>query len=140
MNDPVILAGVLLFLIAGIAGAFFMMGAVSTDHPSIEEFSTDRQSYRSGEEMEIRVTISSPRSMENLTLRIEGIRDRMGRPRCQILEVVTLEGGDQAYTFSYTLPECSACAGLPPGEYQLNATLSDEAGILSSMVRRIRLE
>ncbi|MDH7592855.1 MAG: hypothetical protein QHG99_00655 [Methanomicrobiales archaeon] len=140
MRDPVILAGLLLLVMAGIAGALLLMDAGSEGHVSIGRFSTDREIYQSGEEMEIRVTILSPRRMENLVLKIEGIVDLRGIPRCRIEESVTLNEGSQTFAYRYELPECSVCAGLPPGDYRLNATLSEGERVLSSVGRRIRLE
>lgn len=140
MRDRAISACAMLLVLVALAGAIYILKSDDAGYPSILNLSTDRERYQSREMMNIQVTVYAPSSGKELTLRIEGITDLMGRSRCQIEEQLRLDQGVHTFSYSYELPACSRCAGLPPGDYLLNATLLEKERVLSSMQRTVRLE
>ncbi len=142
MRDTAIVTAILLILLIGGGSAvmFLVQGGHATADTVRMNLSTDRTVYPSRETMEILVEIDSASFTGPAALRMEGITDISGRPRYSLEETVVLRAGMQTFTYSFELPVCSRCAGLPPGDYLLHATLEQGDRTLAAATHGIRIE
>lgn len=83
--------------------------------------STDKETYHSNEHMDIAVTIDSPAIFRDVGVRVYGIK--AGSYRLDKTEKMNLSIGVNTLTFSYKTPRCTGCAGIRPGNYQINVDL-----------------
>ena len=81
--------------------------------------STDRQSYRSRENMKMDITIESDIDSP-VDLRLHGINSR-GFERFNLQTRQELGIGRNILTMNYQLPSCTGCAGITPGNYTITA-------------------
>jgi len=106
----------------------------------IVNVSTDKDLYHSNEVMVINVTVSSPGTLTNTSLRFDGLRDNYGRERISHDIPGDLKPGETNITYSYNLPPCSICAGFSPGKYSFNVSLVQGTTVLSNMTHFIQIE
>ncbi|RLI91540.1 MAG: hypothetical protein DRO89_03775 [Candidatus Altiarchaeales archaeon] len=92
--------------------------------------STDKETYRSNELMNITVTINSSSKLSDVNVRVYGINAR--HYRLDKTEKMDLNVGTNTVTFSYKTPRCYGCAGITPGIYQINADLSYNNNVIAS--------
>jgi len=97
--------------------------------------STDRYVYHSGETMNLNATIVCSGVPKNITIKIQGIKDRRGRYRILEVRDVELVSVDSIQEFSFTVPRCYGCAGVSPGEYEVEImVLQNETDIWNGSV------
>ena len=106
----------------------------------IVNVSTDKDLYHSNEVMAITVTVGSAGNLNNVTLKIDGLKDNYGRERISYEIPANLQPGEMNITYNYNLPPCSICAGLSPGMYSFNVSLIHENTVLSNTTHFIQIE
>ncbi len=142
MRDNILIYSltILVVVIAGGAVLFLSMDSGGTPDIQIVSITTDQPVYHSRETMVIHIEISSSAYMENLTLAIEGIRDKFEKARLNTTQSVNLQKGSNFFSINFTLPVCSKCAGLPPGEYTMNASILRGTLPIATVTRTVLLE
>ena len=84
---------------------------------------TDRSAYFERETMVVNISVIVPTDM-NVTLDISGIKSSRGNYVLSEQREVNLRAFQpKNVSASYTLPSCSACAGISPGNYNISARL-----------------
>ena len=128
MHDRIIVATVALIVLVGAASviAFSLPNAAGMPHVSITSILTDKDTYFSKEKMQISIGITSSSPLDNVQMKVEGIQDRYGQMRLSEIRNLTLQEGQNSIVVDYTMPVCSACAGLKSGVYLINVTVSRE--------------
>ena len=101
----------------------------------IISFTTDKELYHSNEPMNITLEISSSNKIDNVTVKVFGIKDRRNNHRINSLEIVNLNSGINTFTYSYTTPSCYGCAGISTGEHDITAIVSCQEINLNSTIK-----
>ena len=122
--------------VIAIAASFFF-GPVSADILSV---STDKDLYHSNEVMYVTVEVSSSRPLDNAIVLFSGIEDRYGDFKLNDTLSANLTPGINTLSYEHTMPSCSHCSGLDPGDYQFNVTLEREGVIFDTVNHTIRIE
>jgi hypothetical protein len=112
-----------------IATALILLGSVAflnsySDLINITDFSTDKEIYQSKEKMNLTLDVYCSKNLENVDVKIFGIKDRGNNYKLNIKKVVNLTSGLNSLSFSYNTPSCYGCAGINPGFYNLTASVS----------------
>ncbi|MDD1714625.1 MAG: hypothetical protein LUQ61_05110 [Methanoregulaceae archaeon] len=137
-RDLLIIAVIVLAVILVVAvAASLLFGPASADILSV---STDKDLYHSNEIMHVTVEVSSSRSLDNTTLLFSGIEDRYGDFKLNDTLSANLTPGTNTLVYEHTMPSCSHCSGLDPGDYQFNVTLGRNGAILDTVNHTIRIE
>jgi hypothetical protein len=116
------IAALIVMVTAG-AAVFSGLGSGGSEDVQILSITTDQSVYHSKETIQIHIEIFSSDRINDLTFVVDGITDQLGRSRLEQTQFITLEKGSSVIAINFTLPVCSKCAGLPPGEYTINASV-----------------
>jgi hypothetical protein len=139
MRREILIGAVSLIIIAIVAIIVFLFffGSPSAE---ITSATTDRNLYHSGDIMTITVSLSASGQMDNTTVRLEGIEDRRGKAHLTHHIPVNLSWGPNTFFYEYELPQCSSCAGILPGDYDILVTLMRDSEILDTANLTVMLE
>jgi len=91
----------------------------------VKEVKTNKSTYHSHEDLTIAVALESIQQSGEVLLEISGLRDGYGDDHIsqkKLLEVSA--AAETKYVQTFSLPECSACAGFPEGEYIITVVAS----------------
>ncbi|MFH2105324.1 MAG: hypothetical protein ABII72_03755 [Parcubacteria group bacterium] len=91
----------------------------------VKEVKTDKLTYHSREDLTVSVALESLQQSGEVLLEISGLKDGYGDDfisQKKLLEVSTAE--ETKYIQTFSLPECSTCAGFPEGEYIITVAAS----------------
>ena len=102
--------------------------------------STDKKVYHSSEEMELTAVVETPGRLENVTIRVYGIKDRRGNFRIDAKREVNIEPPGTKETFVFRMPSCYGCAGVSPGKYEIFAEILKDGEIIGNLSKTITLE
>jgi hypothetical protein len=94
---------------------------INQEIPVIEilNFSTDKNTYSSHEEMKILVLLKSPKEIENVTLNVWGIKP-YSYAYINESKTLNLKRGENEIVFLTKTPYCtSGCGGVHPGPYEI---------------------
>ena len=140
--DKTLLLSIVALIVMVTAGAavFSGLGCGGFEDVRILSITTDQPVYHSKETMQIHIEIFSSDRMNNLTFAVEGITDQLGRSRLEQTQFITLEKGSNVVSINFTLPVCSKCAGLPPGEYTINASVLQDTISITHGMQTVVLE
>lgn len=86
--------------------------------------STDKDIYKSLETMTITVSVDYFAHLNDTLVRVRGVTSSRGSHLLNRENTVGLSPGVNNITFTYTVPSCSACSGISPGPYYINATVT----------------
>jgi hypothetical protein len=137
-RDLLVIAVIALAIVVVIAiAASFFIGPVTADILSV---STDKDLYHSNEIMYVTVEVSSSRPLENATVLFSGIENSYGDFKLNNTLSANLTPGINKLSYNHTMPACSHCSGLDPGDYHFNVTLEREGVVLDTMNHTIRIE
>ena len=102
--------------------AVILTGCI-TELVEIEYVTTDRDTYHSGEIMNITVVLKSSTDVSGVYINISGITNKRGK-NLLIKETTTnLTRGLNNVTFAYKMPACSSCSGISEGMYHFNTSV-----------------
>jgi hypothetical protein len=113
---------------------------LSEDQPINISFSTDKEVYHSGELMNINVSINTAKDLENLTLKIQGIKDSRGNFRVYQEKLIDVKSPRIESEFKFQMPSCYGCAGVSPGEYEIVLYLISGNETLGNYTKTVNLE
>jgi len=115
-----------------------------TSHSGIPQItlnlSSDKEVYHSSEEMELRTAIETPSKVENLTIKVYGIKDRSGRFRVNGERIVNIDPPGINETFAFHMPSCYGCAGVSPGDYEIIFEVIRNDEIIGNHSLTVKLE
>ena len=77
-----------------------------------------------GERVTLNVTVKSSVSLDNVTAKITGLKNKLNQMKLRKSQVVELASGINVISFACRIPTCSPCNRLDPGVYSVNATIS----------------
>jgi hypothetical protein len=90
-----------------------------TSNVEVLNFSTDKKTYGSYEDMKISVLLKSSKNLENVSVNVFGIRPRV-YAYVNETKIVNLKKGENEVVFLAKTPYCtSGCGGVYPGPYDL---------------------
>lgn len=101
---------------------------------------SDKEVYHSSEEMELITTIETETKLENLTIRVYGIKDRRGNYRVNGERIVDIDPPGTSETFAFRMPSCYGCAGISPGEYEIIFETVKDGEIIGNRSLTVKLE
>jgi len=84
-----------------------------------------------GERITLNVTAKSSVSLDNVTVKIVGLKNKLNQMKLRKSQVVELVRGINVISFACRIPTCSPCNHLDPGIYYVNATISRNGEILA---------
>ncbi len=102
--------------------------------------SGNKEVYHSSEEMELTTTIESATGIENLTIKVYGIKDRIGNYRVSREKIMNVEPPGTSETFKFRMPSCYGCAGISPGEYGITLETIKDGEIIGNHSLTVKLE
>jgi hypothetical protein len=102
--------------------------------------SSDKEVYHSSEEMELGTAIETGTGIENLTIRVYGIKDSRGNYRVNGERVVNVDPPGAAETFAFRMPSCYGCAGVSPGEYEIVFEVLQNGEVIENCSKTVKLE
>ncbi|MCW1301475.1 MAG: hypothetical protein QW507_03370 [Candidatus Nanoarchaeia archaeon] len=106
---------------------------------SILEFSTDKESYSSFEDMYVKITIWSKSYLNNVSVDLIGIKAR-GYAHINDSRLVTLSPGRNEILFVEKTPYCtSGCGGVYPGPYQIEVKVYYGGKLIANSSKLIQL-
>lgn len=137
-RDLLVIAVIVLAVVIIIAiAASFFFGPVSADILSV---STDKDLYHSNEIMHVTVEVSSSKTLNNATVLFSGIENSYGDLKLNGTLSANLTPGLNTLSYNHTMPSCSHCSGLDPGDYNFNVTLERDGVIFDMVNHTIRIE
>ena len=137
---------VILLLVVAVVGIGLLTGLrirewnydVLTKEVKVISFSTNKDSYEEGETAVIEAVIYSS-ERRDVVVKVHGIKSNYGREYLTFENATTLMRGENRISFSYTLPYCNRCAGLPPGIYSLSLELLENNTTIGMATKTISL-
>ena len=115
-----ITAGVLICM------AVLLTGCVTepiADSVEIENITTEKDTYHSGEIMNITVVLKSATDVSGVYTNVSGITNKRGK-NMLFKEITTnLTRGLNNVTFTYKMPACSSCSGISEGTHHFNTSV-----------------
>ena len=106
--------------------AVLLTGCVTepiADSVEIENVTTERGTYHSGELMNITVMLKSATDVSGVYTNISGITNKRGKNLLFKEATTNLTRGLNKVTFVYKMPACSSCSGISEGTYHFNASV-----------------
>ena len=82
-------------------------------------FSADKNLYHSAELVNLSLTVYSGADLENVSIILRGINNRLNRRK-----IVSLNKGINTFYFTYRLPRCNVCGGIRPGSYEITCVVA----------------
>ncbi len=140
MREEIVLT---LFITLGLILIFSisMRGETSIQLPELTlNLSTDKEVYHSSEEMSLTVAVGSENVLENVTIRVYGVKDRGGRYRIHAERTVDLEPPETIETFTFQMPSCYGCAGVSSGDYDIVMEVLKDRKLIGNVSKIIKLE
>ncbi|MCZ7357142.1 MAG: sulfite exporter TauE/SafE family protein [Candidatus Methanoperedens sp.] len=104
----------------------------------ILSISTEKNVYLSNESLIVQVDFNSTTDGK-ANLQVSGIKNVFDRALLSETRQVNLKKGDNFFIFDFKTPSCEECSALKPGEYYLNATVSQD-GKTYETFKKIMLE
>jgi len=101
--------------------------------------STDKDSYKEGDPIEVSVFVYSTTSAE-VVVNVSGITSRFGHNYISLEKNASLKPGRNEINFSSRAPYCSSCAGIYPGTYSIAVSILKESEIIATATKNISIE
>lgn len=99
---------------------------------------TDKELYHSGQEMIVTVSVDSQANLDGALLNVHGINSKYDRLNKE--QNVSVSMGTNTYNVTYTTPSCTGCAGILPGTYTVNASISWNQQLLGSALTQVEIQ
>lgn len=109
-----------------ICAVVLLAGCVTTpiaDSVEIENVTTEKGTYHSGEIMNITVVLKSATDVSGVYANISGITNKRGKNMLFKETTTNLTSGLNNVTFTYKMPACSSCSGISEGTYHFNTSV-----------------
>lgn len=109
------------------------------NYVKIEEIWLDKEEYKGGEPISIKILVYSSDDLKDAEVSLTGLTSKYNRNYIDMKKRIDLKSGLNIVEFSSKLPYCSACAGIPPGSYELEAGVSLKNVTLASSSTTLKL-
>jgi len=131
---------ILVFVSGCIQNFNFRLGSESQIEPQFNvSFSTDKYVYHSGEILTMNISTINGEKYDNVTIKIYGIKDSRGNFRIYYEKNISLK--DKPYmNITFQMPSCYGCAGVSPGNYEVNLQILYNGNVIGSYNKTITLE
>ena len=103
------------------------------------EIFTNKESYRQGEEIYIKISFFSKADLEKSEIKVSGIKARYGN-YISLSKVVDIKKGENIIEFSSRAPYCSSCTGVNPGLHEIEAQIFYNNTLIASASKNITIE
>lgn len=124
-ENPWKITTILLIIVLASIISFYFVDIQKECEQGVEIYiTTDKDVYHSKEVMIINISLISKETLDDVYIKVEGIKDRWGNNRLSKEIHTNLIKGLNIKTLDYELPPCSKCAGILPGEYYINASVA----------------
>jgi hypothetical protein len=100
---------------------------------------TDKESYKQGEEIRINVSFFSSQELENVQIKVSGIKGRYG-DYISLEKTLNLKKGENLIEFLSRAPYCSSCTGISPGVHEVTAKIIFNNTVLAYASKSIIIE
>jgi len=124
-------------VLALLSGCIFNSHTLSVEIVSI---TPDKTVYYSGNTMKLDIMLKASKALQNVTIRITGLKNSVGQVLLNKSMVVSLVKGINNVTFKYKMPYCSPCMKLDPGIYPINVTVLYNDGVIAKGTENITLK
>jgi rhodanese-related sulfurtransferase len=91
----------------------------------ILSFSTDKDVYRSNEEMTIHLSVYSPEEMNNVLIKVSGVKSTKGIYHVAFSNETNFNAGENKLTLTKQLPSCFGCNRIQPGTHFITASITN---------------
>ncbi len=101
----------------------------------------DKKAYHSNDPIEFRATVTSTTALSSATVTVSGVEGRWADRYVDDTKIVNVPSNEpKTVTFNSTLPSCSVCSGIDPGEYTITATVLFDDVTLTTGTTTITIE
>lgn len=101
------------------------------------DFSLPKDTYKSGEVMNIDISIDAVKEMNYVDVRVYGINSRTYRLNDS--KTVDLKAGTNTVSFTYKTPACNTCAGIAAGTYQITAEAEYNGKLAATVTKDVNV-
>ena len=102
--------------------------------------SADKEIYHSSDEMGLETSIETYTKLENITIKVYGIKDRRGNYRVSGERTVNINPPGTSETFAFRMPSCYGCAGVSPGDYDIILEVVQNGEVIGNFSKTVKLE
>jgi len=102
--------------------------------------STDKTAYHSKENIILTVKLKSNQDVSGVLIKAEGIQGRSAKYFSQSQTVNLENNQENTLALTSTLPSCSACAGISPGDYTITTQVLSNNTIINQKSIAINLQ
>ncbi|RZN43473.1 MAG: rhodanese-like domain-containing protein [Methanophagales archaeon ANME-1-THS] len=95
-------------------------------------FRTDSIVYASNEEMTLFLSLYSPEDLNNVLIRVSGVKNTRGIYYVSTSSTMNLTAGENNLILSKQLPACSSCAGIKQGTYFINLSVAYDGEVIEA--------
>jgi len=128
--------GVIVIVFILLSGCLFHSQEASLEIISIGE---PDMVYHFGDRVVVNVTVKSPDILKNITVKISGLKNKLGQSKLHGSKNVDLDKGINIIPFNCWIPTCSPCNKLYPGTYYINATILRNGEIIAEGTATVEL-
>ena len=96
--------------------------------------------YKSGELMKIEVIVVSEKQTSGIVIKLVGMETSRRQNLLQLSQDVTLNKGENIFSYSYSVPQCSSCTGLRKGHNSVEANLYQGEKLLASDTEAVTIK
>jgi len=131
-NGLLVLTVAVLLLTFVVAGAGLQPTEPTDTGIKILSFRTDKDLYASNEEMTLFLSLYSPAKMNNVLIRVSGVRSTKGIYYISSSSQMNLTAGENTLMLTKQLPACSRCAGIDQGTYFINLSVAYDGEVMEA--------
>jgi rhodanese-related sulfurtransferase len=95
-------------------------------------FRTDKDLYASNEELTLFLSLYSPDDLNNVLIRVSGVKNTKGIYYISSSSPMNLTAGDNNLMLTKQLPACSRCAGIEQGTYFINLSVAYDGEVVEA--------
>ena len=95
-------------------------------------FRTDKDLYASNEELTLFLSLYSPDDLNNVLIRVSGVKNTKGIYYISSSSPMNLTAGENNLMLTKQLPACSRCAGIEQGTYFINLSVAYDGEVVEA--------
>ena len=125
MKKELLLPVAVLLLAFVVAGAGLQSTAPADSGIEILSFSTDKDVYSSNEEMILFLSVYSPEEMNDVLLKVTGVKSTKGIYHVAFSNETNLTAGENKLSWTQQLPSCFGCNRIQPGTHFITVSITN---------------
>ncbi|MBI5229214.1 hypothetical protein HY991_03825 [Candidatus Micrarchaeota archaeon] len=103
------------------------------------QLDTDKEAYTARSTMVVSLRIDSNHRIENASVTVFGLTNKHGINLLKQVRTLSLDLGANYDNFTASIPSCSLCSGLAPGENWVNATVFVKGSAITNASKKITI-